>query len=264
MQAAGLRAVAITDHDTLAAFVELRARGAGRADAPPGSGPRLLAGVEINVHAEPDGPRELHLLGLGIDPAEPSLAAALERQRTLRRARALETVERLRSLGLPIDDELRATLGPGVDAVGRPHLARALIAAGRATSIEDAFARLLGRGGPAYVPRESLSAREAIEAIRAARGVAVLAHTVDAPDHVALLDRLQDWGLGGLEVFYGGMGRPFTPVQVARLERFATERGLLATGGTDYHGDAMTYREALSQTWIPARAGDALLAAVER
>ena len=171
--------------------------------------------------------------------------------------------ERLRDLGLPIDDELARALGPEVASAGRPHLARALIAAGHASSVDDAFARYLSRGRPAFVDRLALSPQEAIEAVTGAGGMAVLAHTVDAPDRPDFVSRLQDWGLGGLEVYYGGMGRPYAAEQVERLARFAAERQLLASGGTDYHGDTMSYREAIaSSPRLPDSAAEALLAAL--
>ena len=268
MAAAGLRAVAITDHDTLAADGELRAAGLGGPARPPGSGPLLVSGVEINtlpapgLPRDPDAPVEVHILGLGVDPASPVLEAALVRQRALRRERIERMTERLRELGLGVDDELSAALGPAVASAGRPHLARALIAAGYASSVDDAFARYLSRGRPAFVDRLGLDPRAAIEAVVGAGGLAVLAHTVDAPDRPDYVARLQTWGLAGLEVYYGGMGRPYTAEQVARLASFAAERQLLACGGTDYHGDTMSYREAIALTHIPDRAAEALLAAL--
>ena len=120
------------------------------------------------------------------------------------------------------------------DALGRPTIARALIAAGYATSVEDAFRRLIGWGGPAYVPREGMGPREAIEAIRAAGGVPVLAHFSEAPTQMPLLRELQELGLAGLEVYY----RTFRPETVDARSRLSPPgSGLLATGGSDYHGD---------------------------
>jgi predicted metal-dependent phosphoesterase TrpH len=206
----------------------------------------------------------VHILGYGVDPHAPGLAAALERQQALRRSRIEEMAGRLREQGMPVEDELARMLGPEVASAGRPHLARALIALGWATSVDDAFARILGPGTPVFVPRRGLSAREAIETITAAGGLAALAHTVDAPDRAARVSELQGWGLRGLEVYYGGIGRPYTAEQVDRLASFAADRGLLATGGSDYHGDAMDYRTAHALTPpMPDRAADALLAALE-
>ena len=103
---------------------------------------------------------------------------------------------------MPIDDQLGRPVGPDDDALGRPTVARALIAAGHATSVEDAFRRLLGWGMPAYVPRSGLGPVEAIEAIRAAGGLPVLAHFCEAPARIEVVRELADAGLGGLEVYY--------------------------------------------------------------
>ena len=171
-----------------------------------------MPALEINAVVMPGqhdrGPLgERHFLGYGIDPADPGLAAALTRQRHFRRERIEATVDRLRAIGLPVDEQLRQTLGPDVSSAGRPHVARALVAAGHATSVEDAFARYLSRGRPAYVPRQGLGNREAIEAIVAAGGLAVLAHSADVAQAPLMLDRLQAWGLRGLEVYYRGYDR---------------------------------------------------------
>ena len=101
----------------------------------------------------------------------------------------------------------------------------------------------------------------AYRATDGAGGLPVLAHAPDAPDRAAYIDRLQEQGLRGLEVYYGGLGRPFGPELVDRMERFAAERGLLATGGTDYHGDTMSYREAIAANHVPERAAHGPVAA---
>ena len=263
----GLKVAALSDHDTLEGYRVVRAAGLGGADAPAGSGPRLVPALELNAVAVPGqddgGPLgERHFLGYGIDPADPGLTAALARQRAYRRERIAATVERLRTLGLAVDEQLHETLGPDVSSAGRPHVARALVAAGHATSVEDAFARYLSRGRPAYVARHGLGNREAIETITSAGGLAVLAHSADAVDAPRMLDRLQQWGLGGLEVYYGGYNRVFTPRRIGELARLAAERGLVATGGSDYHGDTMTLQEAEARTWVPRVAAERLLEAI--
>ena len=263
----GLRVAALSDHDTLDGYLAVRAAGLGGMDAPAGSGPRLVPALELNAVAVPGqddgGPLgERHFLGYGIDPDDAGLAAALARQRRYRRERIQATVDRLRALGLPVDEQVRQTLGPDVSAAGRPHVARALVAAGHATSVEDAFDRYLSRGRPAYVPRQGLGNREAIDAIVAAGGLAVLAHSADVVEAPQMLDRLQAWGLGGLEAYYAGYNRVFTPRRVGELVRLAAERGLVATGGSDYHGDTMTLQAAEARTWVPRRAAVALLEAI--
>jgi GNAT superfamily N-acetyltransferase len=157
-------------------------------------------------------------------------------------------VRRLRELDLSIDAELEQQ--PAVtdeDALGRPRIARAMIAAGYATSIEDAFNRHLSKGRPAYVPRLGLNAVESIKAIRSAGGLASLAHFAEAPQHLPFLRELVDAGLNGLEVYY----RAYAPPVVESLRQVALEQGLVMTGGTDFHGDRESYAEAHAELWIP-------------
>jgi 3',5'-nucleoside bisphosphate phosphatase len=260
MVAAGMALVAITDHDTLAGVAELRAAGLGTA------GPVVITGIEINTVGEDvlgrfglgrDG-EELHLLGYGLDAAHPGLAAALERQRAGRRDRIALTLERVREQGMRIELDLDAIDAATGTAVGRPHVARALVAAGYATDVSDAFAHHLGHGCPCYVPRQGLGPREAIEAIAGAGGIPVLAHSPDAPDRPGVIDELVGWGLRGLEVYY----HRFDAVTVERMAAFAAGRGLLATGGSDYHGDGVDYAGAIASLHIPDAVADALLAAL--
>jgi predicted metal-dependent phosphoesterase TrpH len=178
--------------------------------------------------------------------------------------RIAEMLVRLRRLGLPVDAAFAEVVaGADPTSIGRPHVARAMILAGYATSIEDAFARFLGRGRPGYVPRQGLGPRAAIDAIRAAGGLAVLAHFREALERVYLVERLAHWGLGGLEVYYAGPGRPFTPAQVTAMADFAEARRLVATGGSDYHGDEMPYPEATAALRVPDAVEEAFLVAVD-
>lgn len=264
----GMRVVALSDHDTLAGYRELRAAGLG--ERPSTGGPQLVSAVEINTlagsvlrrHGMGRDGEELHILGFGMDSDDASFESRLARQRDGRRVRLEATVECLRKHGASIDEQLpmiMAAAGPtGHDAVGRPHIARALIAAGHAGSVDDAFERWIHHGRPCYVPREGMGPRDAIEAIRAAGGLPVLAHSPAAPDRPEVIAELQDWGLAGLEVHY----RTFSPATVARMASFAEERGLLATGGSDYHGDTMDYAESQAGTWVPGEAAERLLEAI--
>jgi 3',5'-nucleoside bisphosphate phosphatase len=241
--AAGIRTLAITDHDSLAAYRELVA-----ADAVP-AGLELLPGVEINALSRgiPLVDGELHVLGFGMDPADEAFEAALVSQRAARRLRFERTVARLREIGLGIDDQVSHIDLTRDDALGRPTIGRALIAAGHAESVEDAFQRLIGWGGPAYVQREGMGPREAIDAIRDAGGVPVLAHFSEAPTQMPLLRELQQLGLAGLEVYYIS----FRPETVTLVRDVAARLGLLATGGSDYHGDTATYAEAHAALHVP-------------
>jgi predicted metal-dependent phosphoesterase TrpH len=254
--ASGVRHLSITDHDTLGGFRELRAS----PDIP--NGLELIAGVEINAIARgiPLQDGELHILGFGMDPADEAFEAALAAQRASRRRRFERTIARLAEIGMPIDAFVADIDLARDDALGRPTVARALIAAGYAESVEDAFRRLIGWGGPAYVPREGLGPVAAIEAIAAAGGVPVLAHFSEAPGQLGLLRELRDAGLRGLEVYY----RTFSPDTVGLVADVATRLGFVATGGSDYHGDLMTYAEAHATLNVPPTVAERLHEAMGR
>ncbi|HEY8439321.1 MAG TPA: PHP domain-containing protein [Candidatus Limnocylindrales bacterium] len=252
---AGITTLAITDHDTISAYRDLAA-----ARAIPRT-VELISGVEINALAR--GIRlaegELHILGFGMDPEDEAFEDALRRQRDARRIRFDRTLERLREIGMPIDAQLAGLDRTRDDALGRPTIGRALTAAGYATSVEDAFKRLIGWGGPGYVQREGMGPREAIEAIQSAGGVPVLAHFSEAPEQVPLLRELVELGLAGLEVHYIA----FEPETVEAVGAVAVELGLVATGGSDYHGDTSTYAEAHAALHVPDRVAGAIHEAIE-
>ncbi len=229
---AGVVLFSITDHDNLAGYREL----AGT-ELPLD----LVPGVEINAVTRglgleiPGG--ELHILGLGVDPGDDAFEAALASQRAARRTRFLATLDRLRVAGIGVDAQVAGLDLTRDDALGRPTVARALIAAGHATSVDDAFARILSYGMPGYVPRQGMGPVEAIHAIRAAGGLASLAHFPEAPDHLPLLRDLVGEGLDGLESHH----RSFDAAARAAVGAVAQALALVETGGTDYHGDLGPY-----------------------
>lgn len=250
--ACGVTTLALTDHDSLAGYREIVAAGAVPA------GLTLVPGVEINALVTRElglWEGELHILGFGMDPDDQTFEAALAAQREQRRVRFERTVDRLRELGLGIDAQVAALPRDGNDALGRPTVARALIVAGHAASVEDAFTRLLGHGRPAYVPRLGLGPGRAIAAIRAAGGLPALAHFGEAPARLDVLRELVEAGLGGLEVYY----RTFDRATVAAVAAVAASLGLIATGGSDYHGDTATYAETHASLWVPPDVGSRLL-----
>lgn len=249
--AAGVRTLAITDHDTLAGYRDLVA------DSAVPDGLTLIPGVEINAIVTKDlglWEGELHILGFGVDPDDEVFEAALAAQRARRRERFDRTLARLRELDLSIDEQIADLSTGDDDALGRPTVARALMAGGHATSVDDAFKRLLGWGNPAYIPRTGLGPVEAIELIRTAGGLPVLAHFSEAPARVQVVQELVEAGLGGLEVYY----RSFGAATVLGVGKVADALGLIRTGGTDYHGDLGPYAEAHAELWIPPEVGVAL------
>ena len=253
---AGVRILALTDHDTLAGYREVVATGR----VPPGL--TLLPGVEINAIVGRDlglWEGELHILGFGMDPDDEAFEAALATQRDRRRERFARTLARLRDLDLSIDGQVADLTAADGDALGRPTVARALVAAGHATSVEDAFKRLLGHGMPAYIPRSGLGPVEAIAAIRSAGGLPALAHFSEAPSRLEIVRELVEAGLGGLEVHY----RAFDEATVAAVGDVARELRLQATGGTDYHGDLGSYAEAHAGLWVPPQVGATILQRLE-
>ena len=257
-RAAGVRLLAIADHDNLAAFRELASPGA----APLPTGLALLPAVEINTVTGrlaselPEG--ELHVLGIGVDPDDGAFEAALASQRGARRRRFERMVERLREIGLPIDEQVAALDPAADDALGRPTVARALIAAGHAADVDDAFARLIGQGGPAYVPRGGLDPIGAVHAIRAAGGLAALAHFPEAPAREPLVRALMDAGLDGLETHHRSFDAPTREAMAA----FARRLGLVATGGSDYHGDHGPYADTHAELVMPAQLVEDVLEAL--
>jgi predicted metal-dependent phosphoesterase TrpH len=246
----GVKTLAITDHDSLAAYRELIL---GRAMPAP---IELIPGVEINALAKgiPLAEGELHILGFGMDQADEAFEAALARQRAARRIRFERTVARLREIGMPVDQHLTHLDLTRDDALGRPTIGRALVAGGFARSVEDAFNRIVGWGGPGYVAREGMGPRDAIEAIRDAGGVPVLAHFSEAPGQLRLLRELKEIGLAGIEVYY----ITYAPETVTLVADVARRLGLLGTGGSDFHGDTSTYAEAHAALHVPDSVGEAL------
>lgn len=219
--ARGLAAIAITDHDVTDG-VEEAARAGQRA------GLDVLAGVEINTD---HGTTEIHVLGYCMDIANARFQKTIGwlREGRLNRARAM--VDRLRALGCPLDwDSVVEIARPG--AIGRPHLADALVRAGFAASRHDAFNRFLGNNGPAYVPRQRFDATEAIRAIRDAGGVPVVAHPAKIGND-SLIRPLAEAGLLGIEARH-----PDHSLRDAdHYRRMADALGLLWTGGSDFHGN---------------------------
>lgn len=222
---AGLTVLALTDHDTFA----------GWADASAASDIELVPGVEISCRLDD---AEVHLLGLFVDPGNAALAAELELIRTDRERRAVRMVERCRELGAPISLARVREIAAGAP-LGRPHIAAALGAVG----ITDAFTSdWIADGGRADVPKHVLSTVEAILLVRAAGGVAVLAHPRSVKRRASVSDTqlatLGSVGLAGVEVDH-----PEQPPEVrARLREVAADLGLLATGSSDFHGDRKAVR----------------------
>lgn len=222
---AGVTALAITDHDIMTGVTEAITAGQQ-------CGVEIIPGVEISSLA---GNSELHILGYFLDQQDTDLLARLKTLRDGRHRRNPQIIERLQTLGIDITyDEVRALAGS--DSVGRPHIARALMDKRVVTSAKEAFDRFLAEGKPAYVPRVLPSPAEAIRWIKAAHGLAVLAHPtwikVVAQSLIDLVRQLKADGLDGVEVYYS----THAARQTREYLSLAQQLGLLMTGGSDFHG----------------------------
>lgn len=218
----GLLALALTDHDTVDGISE--ARRAAEVD-----GLDFVTGIEISCDASG---LEVHLLGYLINEEDPRLREMLAESRAERVGRGRAMVERLNALNIAIryEDVEREVRG-GV--VGRPHVARALVATGAVATEEEAFRRYLRNGAPAYVPKEGLSSAEAIGVVRAAGGAPVLAHPGHYPGD-DLIARLVREGLAGIEVWHPKHSLD----QIQRFAEMAERLHLVPTGGSDFHDPA--------------------------
>ena len=228
----GLAAIAITDHDTLAGVRAVMATGI------PSELP-FLSGVEIST-ASPEGfpcRGSLHLLGYGVDPDDADLQQALERLQNARKDRNPRIIAKLNRLGIGIsmaDLEAQTTDGQ----IGRPHIAAWLLRNGVVATIDEAFERYLGSGRPAYADKYLIACEAAIQRVRGAGGAPVLAHpALIAPEGdwrlQDLIRHLKTWGLMGIEAYYP----EHSPDQTRTYLSWADQLDLVATGGTDFHGD---------------------------
>ncbi len=230
----GMEVIAITDHDTVAGVDE--AVGAARR-----SGLEVVPGVEINAASRD---HSLHVLGYYINHRDAALGAELARLCNSREWRARRVLEKLTALGMPLSwKRLLEITGGGL--IGRPHIAEAMVERGYVSSIGEAFEDHLGRRGPAYVQRPRLAPEEAIGLILSAGGVPVLAHPLGM---LHLLPELIRAGLAGLEAYYSGYSMEDSRLVVSEARR----HGLIATGGSDYHGPAVSPGIEPGQVPVPA------------
>lgn len=220
----GVTVLGLTDHDTVA--------GCAEADSAASTlGLEFVPGIEITAVVEG---ADVHILGYFMDPASTELLRFLSEQRSQRIERVRSMIARLAELGVALDAEsiLAPVLADSRRAIGRPWIARALVAAGHAADSREAFDRWLGRGRAAYVPRRGAGPAEVIARIHAAGGVASLAH----PGILDRDDLIRGWvsdGLDALEAFHTDHD-----LRIRRhYSELAARLGLLITGGSDYHGD---------------------------
>jgi len=236
---AGLRTISITDHDTCAGLAEAH-------NVAHHHGIRLVPGVEITAIEDC---RDVHMLAYFIDPSNPPLVEFLDSQRKNRERRAAEIGERLASLGLAIDVArlLAATRATAGRSIGRPQIADALVSAGHAVDRDDAFARLLGVGRPAYVPRRGPRPTDVIAVVCSAGGIVSMAHPgLTAMDH--LIPGLAAAGLQALEARHSD----HDPDTEQRYRELAAQEGLAISAGSDFHGDVGHRASTLGRVTLSA------------
>ncbi len=218
----GVRVLSLTDHDVTDGLPEAFRAAARYPDM------TLIPGIEMSTDIPGN---EVHVLGHFIDWQDQSFQRQLVRLQESRVSRAERIVEKLGALGKPVSwQRVREIAGEG--AVGRPHIALALVEAGHVAAVNEAFDLYISRNGPAYVERERLTPQQVVEMLLDVGGLCTLAHPRDLDNLDDLLTELKQAGLTGMEVYY----QDYTPEEVERLRVAAGKFGLLPLGGSDYHG----------------------------
>ncbi len=240
--ARGVRAQALSDHDTLAGVAEAVVEGERL-------GVRVIPATELNTESDWG---DIHVLGYFLRPGDDALEATLRRLREDRRRRIERMVERLAALGFPVALDRVLAIAQG-GALGRPHLAQALFEAGYVLSYDDAFRTLIGKDSPAYVARVGLTPLEAVRLVREHGGVSSLAHPGTAIDLEVALPQLVDAGLAGIECYYASHPAAAT----VRYLRLAAGYDLVPTGGSDFHGRG-EHGAPLGGVWMPRDTVEAL------
>ena len=218
----GVRVMALTDHDTTDGLPEGFAAAGRYPDF------TLIPGIEMSTDVPGN---EVHILGHFIDWRDQTFQRTLVQLRESRLGRARKMVERMAELGKPVTWE-RVLSFAGEGAVGRPHIARALVKAGHVGTVNEAFDLYLSRNGPAYVERERQTPTEVVEILTSVNGLPTLAHPRELGELAELLTPLKAVGLVGMEVYY----KDYSSDEVERLHVLAEQFGLIPLGGSDYHG----------------------------
>jgi predicted metal-dependent phosphoesterase TrpH len=242
----GMSYIALADHDTV--------DGIAAAKKAAQSYPNLTVIPAIEISTDiPQG--EVHILGYFIDYTDAELLAKLEDFKDSRLRRAEKMVAKLADLGVPVEWQ-RVLEIAGVSTIGRPHIAQAMMEKGHVPSFQEAFDEYLGHGKPAYVEREKMLPAEAVAIIIKAQGLPVLAHPLTTEDPEGLVTELKPTGLVGLEAYYG----EYDAEEVEGLVEMAQKHGLIATGGSDFHGIEPEEETAIGGADVPLEAVERLIA----
>jgi predicted metal-dependent phosphoesterase TrpH len=241
----GLSFIALTDHDNVDGIASALAAAAAFPQL------KVIPGIEISTDV-PQG--EVHVLGYFIDYTDAEFKATLAGFKNSRLQRGQKMIAKLEKLGINLDWQ-RVTEIAGGSTIGRPHIAQAMMEKGYVTSFKQAFNEYLAHNRPAYVERDKMTPKEAIELIIKAEGLPVLAHPLTLPDPEAIIRELKAGGLLGLEAYYNG----YTPEEVSGLLTLADKYQLIVTGGSDYHGIEDT-ETGIGDSGLPLEAVEKLIA----
>jgi len=242
----GLEVLALTDHDCTDGIAEALEAAQKH--------PRLLfiPGVELGTDLPQE---EVHVLGYFLDWRNPRFQGRLARLRRSRLERGQKMLAKLKRLGIDVSwQRVEEIAGDG--AVGRPHIALAMLEAGHISSLEEAFERYLGRNGPAYVEREKITPAEAVHLLTGASALPVLAHPRDLQNLEALVLELKEAGLIGIEVYY----QDYDQQTIERLLAVASQHDLLPLGGSDFHGIGGAHERDLGDIPLPFQPVEQLIA----
>ncbi len=246
----GLTIIAIADHDTVDGIAPALTAVEAFSHL------KIIPCVEISSDV-PHG--EVHVLGHFIDYTDHELRATLEKFRNSRRERAQGMIAKLRNLGIHIEwQRVQEIAGSG--SLGRPHIAQAMLEKGYITSFKEAFTKYIGRDGSAYVEREKMTPVEAVELILKASGLPVLAHPLTVNDPETMVVELKAAGLVGLEAHYNN----YTTDEINRLVSLANKYGLIATGGSDFHGMDTSTETMIGGVDVPMESAEQLIALAEQ
>ena len=230
-KAAGITAMALTDHDTLKGVTEMAAAAAA-------AGIGFIHGVEFSTRWKE---RQVHVLGYGVDINNKVLTDKLEYVRGIRRSRFHKILQRLHELGMDVD---LPEPEEGHCAVGRPHIARAMVAQGYVKTVQEAFDLYIGEGKPAYQPQTKITPPEAVSIIHQAGGLAIQAHPEEIGNRDIALELLDTLPYDGIEVYHPSAKDKEDETFWLQLAR---SRKLLITGGSDFHGNPGRFPEQISE-----------------
>lgn len=236
----GMKHIAISDHDTVCGIDEGLAAARGRLE--------IIPAIELNTiyKDEAGASHDVHILGYFIDKDNQELAASIAKQKAARADHVLDCIKLVTAAGVPITLEAVQECA-GVGAIGKAHLTEAIVRAGGAPDLTAAYEKFMVRGSQFYADRKSISPYEAVAAIRAAGGIASIAHPGKEKHVIPLIEALKEIGLGGVEAYHRVHSLPL----LRQYLRFANKHKMLVTGGSDCHGPYQEFESMMGSISLP-------------